>query len=234
MRFGQSGAHVAQLQAILFTHVHIDHSADFPALIKSSCFEARRRALPVYGPPGNADFPATTQFVADLFDRRRGAYRYLGDFLRGKEGGYALAAHDVSLHGHEVRMLFSSSDLAALATQVLHGGVPALAWRVNVGGRSIVFSGDTNGANGNLELLARGADLFIADNAVPEGEHGAALQLHMRPSVIARIASTAGVKQFVLSHRMPRTLGRESETRAVIAKQYAGPVVFADDLDCCD
>jgi ribonuclease BN (tRNA processing enzyme) len=128
----------------------------------------------------------------------------------------------------------NSSDVTALATQVLHGGVPALAWRVNVGGRSIVFSGDTNGANGNLELLARGADLFIAHNAVPEGESGAAVQLHMPPSVIARIASTAGVKQIVLSHRMLRTLGRESETRAVIAKLYAGPVVFADDLDCFD
>jgi ribonuclease BN (tRNA processing enzyme) len=234
LRFGQAGAHVAQLEAILFTHLHIDHSADFAALIKSSYFEARQRALPVYGPPGNADFPATTQFLAGLFDRRRGAYRYLGDILMGKEGGYALAAHDVSLHGHEVRTLFSSSDVTALATQVPHGSVPALAWRVNVGGRSIVFSGDTNGANGNLELLARGADLFIAHNAVPEGESGAAVQLHMPPSVIARIASTAGVKQIVLSHRMLRTLGCESETRAGIAKLYAGPVVFADDLDCFD
>ena len=234
LRFGQAGAHLAQLQAILFTHLHIDHSADFAALIKSSYFETRTRALPVYGPPGNADFPATTEFVADLFDRKRGAYRYLGDFLMGKEGGYALTAHDVPLHGHEVRTLFSSSELTALATQVIHGGVPALAWRVNIGSRSIVLSGDTNGANGNLELLAKGADLFVAHNAVPEGETGAARQLHMPPSVIARIAKTAGVKQIVLSHRMLRTLGRESETRAVIAKVYPGPVRFADDLDCFD
>src|SRR5579862_10028706 len=28
LRFGQSGAHVAELDAILFTHLHIDHSAD--------------------------------------------------------------------------------------------------------------------------------------------------------------------------------------------------------------
>jgi ribonuclease BN (tRNA processing enzyme) len=234
LRFGQAGAHVAQLQAILFTHLHVDHSADFAALIKSSYFEARNRALPVYGPPGNADFPATTEFVADLFDRKRGAYRYLGDFLMGKEGGYVLTAHDVALHDHEVRTLFSSSGITALATQVLHGGVPALAWRVNIGGRGIVFSGDANGANGNLEMLAKGADLFVAHNAVPEGETGAALELHMPPSVIARIAKTAGVKQIVLSHRMLRTLGRESETRAVIAKVYPGPVRFADDLDCFD
>ena len=95
-----------------------------------------------------------------------------------------------------------------------------------------MFSGDTNGDNGNLEQLAKGADLFVAHNAIPEGERGAARQLHMPPSVIGRIAATAGVRQLILSHRMLRTLGRESETRAVIARVYSGPVTFADDLDC--
>ncbi len=68
----------------------------------------------------------------------------------------------------------------------IHGGVPAVAWRVSMGGRSIVFSGDTNGDNGNLEQLAKGADLLVAHNAIPEGEIGAARGLHMPPSVIAR------------------------------------------------
>lgn len=54
----------------------------------------------------------------------------------------------------------------------------------------------------------------------------------MPPSVIARIAKVAHVRQIVLSHRMVRTLGRESETRSVIASVYSGPVTFADDLDC--
>ncbi len=57
LRFGQSGAQVAQLDAILFSHLHIDDSGDFAALIKSSYFEERDRELPVYGPLGNADFP---------------------------------------------------------------------------------------------------------------------------------------------------------------------------------
>lgn len=232
LRFGQAGAHVAQLDAVLFTHLHIDHSADFPALIKSSYFEERQRPLPVYGPPGNASFPSTTEFVADLFDRKRGAYRYLADFLTGQEGGYALQAHNVELTAREIRTVLSERDLALAATQVIHGGVPALAWRVSMGGRTIVFSGDTNGENGNLERLAKGADLFVAHNAVPEGESGTARQLHMRPSVIARIAKTAGVGRVVLSHRMLRTLGQESETRSVITRSYAGPVAFADDLDC--
>jgi ribonuclease BN (tRNA processing enzyme) len=232
LRFGQAGAHVAQLDAVLFTHLHIDHSADFPALIKSSYFEARELPLPVYGPPGNENFPSTTEFVAGLFDGKRGAYRYLADFLAGKDGGYSLQAHDVALTARDIRTVVSARDLLLDATQVIHGGVPAIAWRVSIGGRIIVFSGDTNGDNGNLERLALGADLFVAHNAVPEGETGAARQLHMPPSVIGRIAKIAGVGRVVLSHRMLRTLGQESETRSVIARVYPGPVAFADDLDC--
>ena len=170
--------------------------------------------------------------MAELFDRSHGAFRYLGDFLTGKDGGYVLHAHDVPLREHEVRTLFRAEGITANATRVVHGGVPALGWRVNVGGKSIVFSGDGNGDNGNLELLAKNADLFVAHNAIPEGETGSARQLHMPPSVIGRIAQSAGVRQVVLSHRMLRTLGRESETLAVIARVYPGPVTFADDLDC--
>ena len=232
LRFGQAGAHVAQLDAVLFTHLHIDHSADFPALIKSSYFEERELPLPVYGPPGNESFPSTTEFVADLFDGKRGAYRYLAQFLAGKDGGYLLQAHDVVLTTHEVRTVLTTRDVSLAATQVIHGGVPAIAWRVSLGGRVIVFSGDTNGENGNLERLAKAADVLVAHNAVPEGETGAARELHMTPSVIGRIARSAAVARVVLSHRMLRTLGRESETRAVIARLYSGPVAFADDLDC--
>jgi ribonuclease BN (tRNA processing enzyme) len=98
--------------------------------------------------------------------------------------------------------------------------------------RTFAFSGDTNGENGNLERLAKDADVFVAHNAIPEGETGAARQLHMPPSVIGRIAHMAGVRQIVLSHRMLRTLGQEATTMAAIAKNYSGPVAFADDLDC--
>jgi ribonuclease BN (tRNA processing enzyme) len=232
LRFGQSGAHVAQLDAILFSHLHVDHSGDFAALIKSSYFEERNRELPVFGPLGNTDFPSTTEFVADLFDRNRGAYRYLGDYLIGKDGGYMLHAHNVQLAEHEVRAFFRAPGLTASATRVVHGGVPALGWRVSLGDKNIVFSGDGNGDNGNLELLAKNADLFVAHNAIPEGETDSARQLHMPPSVIARISQTAGVKRIVLSHLMLRTLGRESETQAVISRTYSGPVVFANDLYC--
>jgi ribonuclease BN (tRNA processing enzyme) len=96
----------------------------------------------------------------------------------------------------------------------------------------IAFSGDTDGNNGNLEHLADAADVLVAHNAVPEGAQGVERTLHMPPSVIGRIARDAGVKRLILSHRMLRTLGREDETKSAVRVSFAGPIVFADDLDC--
>jgi ribonuclease BN (tRNA processing enzyme) len=115
---------------------------------------------------------------------------------------------------------------------VIHGSVPALAWRVEIGGKSIVFSGDTNGEGADLVRLAKDADLFIAHNAVPEGVTGIERQLHMPPSVIGQIAQEAHVKRLVLSHRMLRTLGHEERSLAEIRKNFSGLVDFANDLDC--
>ncbi len=232
LRFGEAGAKMADLDLILFTHLHADHSADFPALIKSSYFENRQRPLPVYGPDGNDLFPSTPEFVLDLFDAKRGAFRYLSEFIVPDADSYLLQPHAVKPDAKEVRRVFSSAGIVADATTVIHGSVPALAWRVQIGGHSLAFSGDTNGDNGNLEKIAAHADVFVAHNAVPEGVSGAVRRLHMPPSVIGRIAAAAEVKQLVLSHRMLRTLGRETETRAIIARDYTGPSVFADDLDC--
>ncbi len=236
LRFGAAGAKVVDLDLVLFTHLHADHSADFPALVKSSYFQERQRPLPVFGPPGNTMFPSTTQFLRSLFDRKSGAFRYLADYLppdgKAGPGAYALQPHDVRLAASEIKAVFSADGLNVSATPLIHGGVPALGWRIETDGASLVFSGDTNGDNGNLERLAKNADLFVAHNAVPEAASGPPRALHMPPSVIGRVAGAAAVKALVLSHRMSRTLGREAETQAEIEKKYTGPLSFADDLDC--
>jgi ribonuclease BN (tRNA processing enzyme) len=231
VRFGESGAQMSQLDVILFTHFHVDHSGDFSALIKSSWFEDRKRPLPIYGPEGNDFMPSTTEFASDFFGDH-GVYRYLSELLvPGEEGDYKLQPHNVVGNAAPTRV-FRSSDLAADSVRVIHGGVPALAWRIEVGTKRIVFSGDTNGEGEGLRQLAANSDLFIAHNAVPEGATGVERNLHMPPSVIGRIAEKARVKHLVLSHRMLRTLGKEDQTRSEIKKRYSGPVEFANDLDC--
>jgi len=232
LRFGESGAQMSQVDLVLFSHFHIDHSGDFPSLVFSSWFEDRNRPLPVYGPPGNAFMPSTTEFVHDLFSDPHGAWRYLSDLTGpGAAGVYKLAPHNVIAASKPV-LAFRSPDISAYAVRVIHGAFPALAWRVEIGGKRIVFSGDTNGQGDGLTQLASDADLFIAHNAVPEGATGVERRLHMPPSVIGTIAANAHVKRLILSHRMLRTLGKEAETQAEIERHYAGPVAFANDLDC--
>jgi ribonuclease BN (tRNA processing enzyme) len=47
LRFGESGAKMSQLDVMLFSHLHVDHSADFPSLMFSSWFEERKRPSPI-------------------------------------------------------------------------------------------------------------------------------------------------------------------------------------------
>jgi len=232
LRFGESGAKMSQVDVFLFSHFHVDHSGDFPALIFSSWFEDRKRPLPIYGPPGNDIMPATTEFVPDFFSEPHGPFRYLSDFVEpGRQGSYELQPHDVAAGSTPV-LVFRNTDMALYAVRVIHGPFPALAWRVEIGGKRIVFSGDTNGDGDGLTQLAMNSDLFVAHNAVPEEATGLERRLHMPPSVIGTIAANAHVKQLVLSHRMLRTLGKESETQSEIRHRFAGPIAFANDLDC--
>lgn len=233
LRFGQSGASVAPLAVVLLTHLHVDHTSDLPALVKSSFFESRTDPLPLYGPAGNGDFPSTKQFVQSLFGTPSGAYRYLAAFVSAAPSDeYHLDAHNVSVKGHEIRRIYDAQGVRVFATAVIHGGVPAVAYRVEIAGARIAFSGDTNGDGGNLARLARDVDILVAHDAVRDGATGVERALHMPPSVIGQIARDAAVKRLVLSHRMLRTLGHEEETEASVRMAYAGPVSFANDLDC--
>lgn len=230
LRLEQSGADINDLDLLLLTHLHVDHSADLPYLIKATYFTERDRDLPIYGPTGNRLMPATTVFLQSLFGPQ-GAFRYLQEYVDGT-GSYRLLPKDVNAATETQQSVLQNKDYRLAAVAVHHGPIPALAWRVTLAGKTIVFSGDMNGEKHTLEALATDADMLVAHNAVPEDASGAARDLHMPPSVIGKIAAQAKVKQLVLSHRMQRTLGRETETLKFIRQQYTGPVQFADDLQC--
>ena len=230
-RFGQSGADFNTIKVILLTHLHVDHSADFPSYIKSAFFSDRNQDLAVYGPEAGGVFPSTQQFVAAMIGEKASAYPYLSGYLKGGDD-YQIYVKDIKLDQHAIQTLEPVGDIKISTIPVHHGPVPALAWRLDIANKSIVFSGDMNGDFHTLEKLAKNADLLVAHNAVPEGASGVERFLHMPPSVIADIASQAKVKQLVLSHRMRRTLGSESKTLEIIRRKYHKPVAFANDLDC--
>ncbi|KYJ87275.1 MBL fold metallo-hydrolase [Sulfurovum riftiae] len=227
LRFEEAGVHIEELDVILLTHLHIDHTADLPALMKASFFTPRSRDLELFGPEGNRVMPGTRTFIKRLFENRDGAWQYMGDYLDGR-AAFRLRAKDVR-KSRKVHTIYRKGDLSIQAVSVHHGPIPAMAYRVNVGKKSITFSGDMNGKYHTLERLAKNTDLLLAHNAVPKGAGGPAADLHMTPYTIGQIASKANAGTLILSHRMLRTLGRESETKKEIRKSYKGKTAFADD-----
>jgi hypothetical protein len=78
-------------------------------------------------------------FVHAFFNARNGIYRYLSVLLvPQEEGGYELQPHNVI--GDPSSAIFRGEHLSAYAARVIHGSVPALAWRVEIGGKSIVLA----------------------------------------------------------------------------------------------
>lgn len=234
--FEQSGARIEDLQAVLFSHFHVDHSGDFAAYVKASFFGPRVENLPVFGPAGNDRMPSTSEFLTTLLGKN-GAYRYLKSYIEtDKPNNYILVPHDVPLTATQVKTFEVSGALKISAIPVHHGPIAALAWRVDFHHCSISFSGDMNNQTGNLSTLAKGSQLLVAHNAIPEDAGPVARQLHMPPSEIGKIARQADIKTLLISHRMNRTLGKaqETATRTEIDKNYEGLVVFANDLDRFD
>lgn len=231
LNFERAGGRIEDLHALLFTHFHVDHVNDLPALVKAAFFSDRDRDLPIYGPNGNHLIPATPTFVQRQFGRQ-GIYPYLSGFLDGS-GAFSLKpiAVDAGKTGQE---LFSTQidGFTLKAITVEHGRLPSLGWRLEKNGCAVTISGDTSNQGRSLEILADKSDLLIAHNAVPENSRDqVALSLHMTPAEIGRIAQTSGSRSVVLSHFMQRTDTAHAATAAAIARQYRGRLSFAADCD---
>ncbi|MEM7304937.1 MAG: MBL fold metallo-hydrolase, partial [Pseudomonadota bacterium] len=230
INFEKAGAHFRDIQAILYTHLHVDHSADLPAYVKGSYFISRED-LSIYGPKGNPLMPSTSEFINLLFGDQ-GAYRYLSNFVDpAKKSDYKILVNDVELIRDKFTNFTLSDEISITAVPVNHGPVAAIAWRVNAYGCSLTFSGDMSNRFNTLVELATDSHILIAHNAIPEHAKGVARLLHMPPSEIGKIANDANVKMLILSHQMKRTIGKEAETVAIIHKYYDGPVEFAGDMD---
>lgn len=230
--FDRAGADFADLDAIAFTHLHADHSVDFPAYVKGSYFIERDRPLTVLGPSGNDDFPDTETFVERMIGRE-GAYPYLADFLTYRsERGYKINARNVPATGQRRWSRFGTQNVRLSAIPVHHGIVPALAWRVEVGGQVIVFAGDFNNEKNVVARFAEDADALVVSHAIPESARGNARDLHAIPSQLGLVAQQANARMLVLGHRMNRTRGRETQSRTAIEKHYEGSLIFANDMEC--
>lgn len=232
LRYGQSGAQLEDLEFLALSHLHVDHSADVPALVKSGYFSSRPAALGVAGPGSGSVFPGLVEWLDALLAPQKGAFRYLSGALDGSGGQFPLVPTEIPVQPDRISVVIDRPGLRIEALPVPHGVVPTLAYRVRVGGRVIIFGGDQNGQSDRFWDLARGADLLVAHLAIPEDVGGAARALHATPSRIGEGAARAGVRHLVLSHFMTRSEAALDANVEIVRREYGGPVTLASDLLC--
>lgn len=178
-----------ELSAVAFSHLHADHCSDFASLAvhrryhPDPPYDPTERKLPVLAPvgaPGRfaaAYAPDVSELVGtDLSDVF--AFRSVVDGSRAEVGGVTLRASAVD-HVCE-----------------------AYALRVEHGGRSLVYSGDT-GPSAGLVALARGADVLLCEATWPhvtprwaEPPPG----VHLSGRQAGEHAAAAGVGRLLVTH----------------------------------
>ena len=178
-----------QLDAVVLSHLHPDHCADTSALVvyrrfhPFPPFDPTQRPLPVYAPveaPGRLG----AAYAPSAAER---AETDLGDVCEF----YVLGDGSVATIG----------PVTLRAAAVDHP-VEAYALRVEHGGRSLVYSGDTGPCDG-LATIARGADVLLCEATWPhvtqwwnEPPRG----VHMSGRQAGEYAAAAGVGRLLLTH----------------------------------
>jgi ribonuclease BN (tRNA processing enzyme) len=185
-RFGVAPSDVA---AVVVSHLHGDHFGGLPFLVLDGQFTRRTTPLVVAGPPGVRErveramdvlFPGSTRV------ERRFAVDYveLGERVPAAVAGAGVTAFPVE---HP-------------------SGAPAFALRIDYGGRTLAYSGDTEWTE-TLVDAARDADCFVCEAYTFDRK----LRFHLDYSTVRAEAARFGARRIVLTHMGPTMLARRAE-----------------------
>jgi ribonuclease BN (tRNA processing enzyme) len=174
------------LDAVVLSHLHADHCADMANLVVHRRYHPRRPAgvapLPVLGP---ADTATRLALAYAASPEERGATD-LSDVLAFRKAADGGVLADVTLR----------------TAPVAHP-IEAYAVRVEHGGRSLVYSGDTGPCTALVEL-AEGADVLLCEASWPHVVPGRWAEppggLHMSGRQAGEHAAAAGVGRLLLTH----------------------------------
>lgn len=223
------------LDAVLFTHHHMDHNVGWPDVLMSGWSGGRSTRWRVFGPP----------FTASFCSSMEDAFSYDRDRRPGRLGAEAGALHDV-VELDKGGVVFHEDGLRVTAAVVPHGScVPSFAYRFDSEDRSVVISGDCSPSD-SLIGLAADADVLVHEVwhresframlvrlGAPEErqEQGLAMMsgLHTDAAQLAEVARSAGVRKLMLTHYIPDSFDAAA-LATMIAATYDGELVLSDDL----
>ena len=196
----QRYADIYDIDAVLLTHLHADHCLDL-----ASYYVARRYhpdgphpSIPVYGPVGTA---ARMARAYDMDEEPGMSAEFT--FVEHREGPVEIGPF-------------------TLTTAVMAHPVTCHALRVDAGGHSVVYSGDT-GPTDELVRLSRGADVVLYEASFVDGDNPPNLHLSAREA--ADHARRAEVGHLVLTHLV--AWNRVEDTVAQATDGYDGPLTVA-------
>ncbi|MER7816520.1 MBL fold metallo-hydrolase [Streptomyces sp. NPDC096153] len=191
------------LDAIFLSHLHADHCIDMCAYFVARYYRhdgGRCDAIPVYAPEG-AEQRLTTAYADTPSDK---SMSEVFDFHTLKPGAFEIGPFSVR-------------------TEKVAHPVDTFGIRVEHGGRSLTYSGDT-GVCDPLVDLADGTDLFLCEAAFTHGKEDIP-DLHLNGREAGAHAARARVGRLVLTHIPPWT---DAERNLADARElYEGPVELA-------
>jgi ribonuclease Z len=237
-----------RIEAVLLTHFHSDHIDGLGelALLRWTT-GSRKSPLPVYGPTG-------VDTVVDGFNAAYAldfGYRtaHHGPQIAPPEGaGSEPRAFDPPPSGTGVEVLHAG-ELTVTAFAVAHAPAsPAVGYRFDYRGRSLVVSGDTR-KSANLRRFAEDVDLLVHEALAPRlvgilnraarhaGRDNVAriaediLDYHTTPVEAAELAMAARARHLLYYHVLPplRLPGLAASFLEGVATAYDGPVTVGRD-----
>ena len=238
------------IEAVLLTHFHSDHIGGLGSLAIQR-WAAAHAASPmrVLGPPGVERVVAGYNEAYALDSGYRTAHH--GEAILPSSGAGLTAEPFAMPEGDDTRVVLQDDDLKITAFTVDHAPAePAVGFRFDYKGRSLVISGDTS-LTPVLVRVAQGTDLLIhdalsrpllklaEDAARKAGLEGRAKifsdlpDYHASPQEAADAARDAGAKALVMTHIVPPLplKGLEANFLGDAPERFTGPLWMARDGD---
>jgi ribonuclease Z len=242
------GFQPGRLEAVFLTHFHSDHIDGLGELgVVRWVGGSHRLPLPIYAAEGISEIAQGLNQVYRLDSVYRTAH-HGPEILPPTGSGFRAREFEEPAPGESI-VVFEKDGLRVTAFRVEHPPiVPAVGYRFDYKGRSVVVSGDTS-KSANLERFASGADLLVHEALSPELmgvlQHAAeaagnkaiakisvdVLDYHATPVEVAEIAQSAGVGHLLYYHIVPPMPipGLASIFLRGVNDAYDGPVTLGRD-----